>query len=50
MDRFIVMLMVGLAVLSAFEPPWEANRPSAWLQVSAMAGGLFLIGLYACFR
>jgi hypothetical protein len=44
------MLMVGLAMLSAFEPRWEENRQYAWLQVSAMAGGLFLIGIYACFR
>jgi len=50
MDRFIVMLMVGLAMLSAFEPDWEDNRQSAWVQVSAMAGGLLLIGIYACFR
>ena len=50
MDRFVVMLVVGLAMLSALPPDWEQNRRSAWVQVSAMGLGLFLISLYVYLR
>jgi hypothetical protein len=50
MDRFVMMWLVGLAMLSAFEPDWKQNRRSAWAQVVAMGGGLLLLGVYVCLR
>ena len=50
MDRFVVMLMVGLAMLSALPPDWEHHQRSTWVQVSAMGLGLLLIGVYICSR
>ena len=49
-DKFVVMLTVGLAMLSALPPDWVENRTSAWVQVCAMGFGLLSIGVYICVR
>jgi len=49
-DKFVVMLTVGLAMLSALPPDWVENRKSAWVQVCAMGFGLLSIGVYICVR
>jgi len=50
MDRFVLAIVLALAVLSFVPPDWEKDEKSSWLQAGAMAFGLVMLGVYIVAR
>ncbi len=49
-DRFVLAIVISLAVLSALTPDWQEDPKTGWVQVCAMAGGLVVLGIYMILR